>query len=134
LTVDVHADQEGIVHRALLFLEVVKPARLPREENPWHTDETNSLATIRTPPVVGMLLGLLPETTAGYEQDAGQKSPSARGAQAFAEVTLAECNKEELRFPPWTSLQAARDSLFVKQSVDWHAPYHIPYKDEDHAI
>ncbi len=64
----------------------------------------------------------------GYEQDAGQKFPSGRGAHVFEEVTHPECNKEEQRFPLWVTPQVAKDSPFVKESVDWHSLLYIAYK------
>ena len=38
----------------------------------------------------GCALGLLPQVVAGYEQDAGQKYPSGRGAHAFVEFAPEE--------------------------------------------
>jgi len=59
----------------------------PREVESLAPDEINSLAINENFPCCGFALGLPSPTTAGCEQDAGEKYPSGRGAQAFAEVT-----------------------------------------------
>jgi hypothetical protein len=60
----------------------------PREGGSLTLDEINSLAINENSACHGLILGLLPQATAGCEQDAGQKYPSSRGAHASEEVTL----------------------------------------------
>ena len=59
----------------------------PREMGSLAPDEINSLAINENSACDGLILDLLPQVTAGCEQDAGEKHPSGRGAHAFAEVT-----------------------------------------------
>ena len=60
------------------------------------------------------VLGLLLQARPGCEQDACEKYPLGRGAQAFEEVTRFGRNKEQVRFPLWASPQIARVSPSVK--------------------
>ena len=75
---------------------------------------STALRESELPLVKDCVLSLLLQAWPGCEQDACEKYPLGRGAQAFREVTRFGRNKERVRFPLWASPQIARVSPVVK--------------------
>ena len=105
---------KGLFIELSFLLYIYTNSRLVSEGHPWLPMSSTALRKSELPPTAGLLLALLRQASAGFEQNASQKFPSGRGAHAANEVTISvQQGRGELSLSDPAS-QIAREFFFVK--------------------